>query len=79
LSGTYQWNVGEGRAWVRGDVHFLDQHELEFANKPELTNDSQSIVNASLNYAFRNFQVSAYGHNLTKEDDYGIGFDVAGL
>jgi iron complex outermembrane receptor protein len=52
---------------------------VDFANKPELTNDSQSIVNASLNYAYRNFQVSAYGHNLTEEDGYGIGFDVAGL
>ena len=79
LSGTYEWNIGEGRAWVHGGVHYLDQYEVDFANKPELTNDSQSIVNASLNYAYRNFQVSAYGHNLTEEDGYGIGFDVAGL
>jgi len=79
ISGTYEWNVAEGRAWVHAGVHYLDEYEVDFANKPELTNDSQSIVNASLNYAYRNFQVSAYGHNLTEEDGYGIGFDVAGL
>lgn len=79
LSGTYEWSVGEGRAWVHAAVQYLDEYEVDFANKPELTNDSQNIVNASVNYAYRNVQVSVYGHNLTDEDGYGIGFDVAGL
>lgn len=79
LSGTYEWNIGEGRAWVRAGVQYLDDYEVDFANKPELTNDSQSLVNASVNYAYRNLQVSVFGHNLTEEDGYGIGFDVAGL
>ncbi|MEM9622326.1 MAG: TonB-dependent receptor [Pseudomonadota bacterium] len=79
LSGTYEWSVGEGRAWIHAGVQYLDEYEVDFANKPELTNDSQNIVNASVNYAIGSFQISAYGHNLTEEDGYGIGFDVAGL
>jgi iron complex outermembrane recepter protein len=79
LSGTYEWQIGEGRAWIHAALQYLDEYEVDFANKPELTNDSQTLVNASINYAYRNFQVSLYGHNLTEEDGYGIGFDVAGL
>jgi iron complex outermembrane receptor protein len=79
LSGTYEWSIGEGRLWVLAGVHYIDEYEVDFANKPELTNDSQSLVNASINYSYGDFQVSLYGHNLTDEDGYGIGFDVAGL
>ncbi len=79
LSGTYEWQIGDGRAWIHTAVQYLDEYEVDFANKPELTNDSQTLVNASINYAIHNFQFSLYGHNLTEEDGYGIGFDVAGL
>ncbi len=79
VSGSYEWSVGEGRAWIFAGAHFIDEYEVDFANKPELTNDSQTLVNASVNYAVGDFQVSLYGHNLTEEDGYGIGFDVAGL
>lgn len=79
LSGTYQFSLGEGLGWATAGIHYLDEYEVDFANKPELTNDSQSIVSASVNYEINRFQFSLYGHNLTDEDGYGIGFDVAGL
>lgn len=79
LSATYEVQIGEGRAWALLGWHFIDDYEVDFANKPELSNDAQNLLNASFNYAWREFQVSVYGHNLSEEDGYSIGFDVAGL
>ncbi|MEM7017984.1 MAG: TonB-dependent receptor, partial [Pseudomonadota bacterium] len=79
ISGSYEWNIGAGRAWIFAGINYLDEYQVDFANKPELTNDAQTLINASLNYAWGNLQVSLYGHNLTEEEGYGIGFDVAGL
>ncbi len=79
FSGTYEWPIGQGTAWITGGWHYIDEHEVDFANKPELTNDDQHLINGSINYAIGNLQLSLYGHNLTDEDGYGIGFDVAGL
>ncbi len=45
----------------------------------ELTNDSQHLVDAALNYQIGQLQISAFGHNLLDEDGCTIGFDVAGL
>ncbi len=79
FSGTYEWPIGQGTAWITGGWHYIDEHEVDFANKPELTNDDQHLINGSINYALGKLQFSLYGHNLTDEDGYGIGFDVAGL
>jgi iron complex outermembrane receptor protein len=49
-------------------------------NSPELENGSQSLVDASINYAMSNgVQFSLFGRNLTDEDGYSHGYDVAGL
>lgn len=79
VSATYEWMIGENRAWALLGWRHIGKHEVDFANKPELTNDAQNLINASLNYRINSFQISAFGHNLTEEDGYGIGFDVAGL
>lgn len=76
---TYEWSLNNGRVWALLGWHHIGSHEVDFANKPEVGNDSQDLINASLNYQFSNVQVSLFGHNLTDEDGYGIGFDVAGL
>lgn len=44
-----------------------------------LHNDSQNLIDASINYNFGQTQISLFGRNLTEEDGYGIGYDVAGL
>ena len=46
---------------------------------PELTNDSQSLFDASVTYEWEKFYASVFGRNLSGEDGYQIGFDVAGL
>ncbi|MBT4518704.1 MAG: TonB-dependent receptor [Halieaceae bacterium] len=79
LSVTYDWTIGAGNAWVQAGVHHLGEHETDFANTPELHNDSQNLVDASINYQFGNAQISLWGRNLTEEDGYTIGYDVAGL
>ena len=79
ISAVYEWQIGEVRAWSLIGWHHIGDHEVDFANKPELTNDSQDLVNASINFERGPVRVSVYGHNLTDEDGYSIGFDVAGL
>ncbi len=78
-SATYEWQLENGRLWAMLGYHYIGEHEVDFANKPEVSNDTQHLVNASVNFAINKFQVSMFGHNLTEEDGYGIGFDVAGL
>ncbi|MGK0500372.1 MAG: iron complex outermembrane receptor protein [Oceanicoccus sp.] len=79
ISATYDWTVGSGEAWAQAGVHYIDDHETDFSNAPELHNDAQNLVDASVNYKYGNAQFSLFGRNLTGEDGYGIGFDVAGL
>ncbi|MFK7916336.1 MAG: TonB-dependent receptor [Pseudomonadales bacterium] len=76
---TYEWTLNNGRVWALVGWHYIGEHEVDFANKPEVSNDAQHLINASVNYEINNVQVSLFGHNLTEEDGYGIGFDVAGL
>ncbi|MCZ6832026.1 MAG: TonB-dependent receptor, partial [Gammaproteobacteria bacterium] len=79
LDATYEWQVGGGEAWVRGSYHFLGEHFVEQTNRAELENDDQHLLDASVNYAIKGFQVSLYGRNLTDEDGYAHGLNVSGL
>lgn len=79
LVGNYEWELGNGSALLHAGARYLGKHEVDFANKPELTNDSQILVDASFSYNFNNWYASVFGRNLTDEDGYQIGFDVAGL
>jgi iron complex outermembrane receptor protein len=79
LSADYQWPLGPGQMWISGTWHYIGEHEVDFANKPELSNDAQSLVSAAINYEYKNALFSVFGHNLLDEDGYTIGFDVAGL
>ena len=79
LSAMYEWSMGSGMAEILAGWHYIDDHAVDFLNKPELNNDAQNMVNASFNYNVNNWRFSAFGHNLLDEDGYGIGFDVANL
>ena len=69
----------QGSALLHAGARYLGKHEVDFANKPELTNDSQILVDASFSYNYNDWYFSVFGRNLTDEDGYQIGFDVAGL
>ena len=80
LDATYEWEMAGGEAWVRGAYHFIGEHFTNVTNSPELENDAQHLVTASVNYAMNNgLQFSLFGRNLTDEDGYTHGYDVAGL
>ena len=79
LDATYEWPIGEGNAWVRGSYHFLGEHFVDVSNAPELENDTQHLIDLSVNYAVNGYRFSLYGRNLTDEDGYAHGFDVSGL
>ena len=79
LSADYHWEWGPGAARLWTSLRFMDEHEVDFANKPELSNDAQTLVDASFTYEWDQWYASLFGRNLTDEDGYQIGFDVAGL
>ncbi|MCX2982832.1 TonB-dependent receptor [Halieaceae bacterium IMCC14734] len=80
LDATYEWDMAGGNAWVRGSYHYIGEHYTNVTNSPELENDAQHLVDASVNYAMENgLQFSLFGRNLTDEDGYSHGYDVAGL
>jgi iron complex outermembrane receptor protein len=79
LDATYEWDMAGGTAWIRGAYHYLGEHFVNVTNSPELENDAQHLVDASVNYSINSFTFSVFGRNLTDEDGYIHGYDVAGL
>jgi iron complex outermembrane receptor protein len=79
VDATYEWEMAGGTAWVRGAYHFLGEHYTNVTNSPELENDDQHLVDASINYSKNAFTFSIFGRNLLDEDGYTHGYDVAGL
>jgi iron complex outermembrane receptor protein len=79
LDATYQWDMAGGTAWVRGAYHFLGEHYTSVDNSPELENDDQHLLDASINFSKNAFTFSIFGRNLTDEDGYIHGYDVATL
>ncbi len=79
VDATYEWDIGEGNAWVRGSYRFLGEHFIEQTNRPELENDDQHIVDLSANYSINGLTFSVFGRNLTEEDGWAHGLNVSGL
>ncbi|MSQ97753.1 MAG: TonB-dependent receptor [Xanthomonadales bacterium] len=79
LGGNYAWDVAGGAITLNAVWHYLGAHEVDFANKPELHNDAQNLVDASIDFSNDTWWISGYVRNLLKADGYQIGFDVAGL
>ncbi len=74
-----EWDLTNGSLMLQAGWRFLDSHEVDFANKPELHNKAQHLVDASVTYNLDEWYFSLFGRNLLEEDGYQIGFDVAGL
>ena len=79
IDATYEWDVAGGSAWVRGSYRYIGEHFTTATNNPETENDAQGLVDASVNYAVGDLQFSLFGRNLTDEDTYTHGYEVAGL
>jgi iron complex outermembrane recepter protein len=80
LGGTYETEIGENAtAWVTGDIHYIGAHEITFLNNPNLRNDGQYLIDASINVRFDRTTVSLFGKNLADDDGWTIGYDVQGI
>jgi len=79
VDATYEWPMGENMMWARVSYHHIDADYTDFTNAPELKNSAQELFDASINYDFGKTRVSVFGRNLTDEDGYMIGYDVAGI
>ena len=79
LSFQYQWTVGSGTAKIGSGWHYIGEYEVDFTNAPQLTSRAQHLVDASAGYQFDNIEINVFARNIFKEDEYTIGFDVAGL
>lgn len=79
INATYEWQMGGGDAWLRGSYRFLGEHFIEQTNRPELENDDQHLVDASVNYSINGLTFSVFGRNLTDEDGWAHGLNVSGL
>lgn len=76
---TYETPIGSGSFWATGEVHYIGAHEITFLNNPNLHNDGQYIVDASLNYKWDRTTVSLFGKNLANEKGWTHGYDVQGI
>lgn len=79
FGGSYEIPVSSGLVIVQAGWRIVGPHEVDFANKPELHNSAQNLIDASINYYINDWYISAFGRNLAGADGYQIGFDVAGL
>ncbi len=80
LDATYEWNLSAGtKMWSRVSYHHIGPYFTDFTNAPALANDAQNLIDASVNVEFGETRLSLYGRNLTGEDGYMIGYDVAGI
>jgi iron complex outermembrane recepter protein len=80
VDATYEWNVGaNAKMWSRLSYHYIGSYFTDFSNAPEVANDVQHLLDASVNVEFGDTRLSLYGRNLTGADGYMIGYDVAGL
>lgn len=79
VSGDYRFDAGRGEVLLHAGARYLSSHEVDFANKPELSNGSSTLVDASISWYVNSWYLSAFGRNLTDDDSYALGFDVAGL
>jgi len=79
IDATYEWPVGENSVWARVSYHYIASDYTDFTNAPELRNAPQNLIDASINYDYGTTRFSLFGRNLTNEDGYMIGYDVAGI
>jgi len=79
ISGTYEWDMAGGQAWIRGAYRFIDDLFVEQTNRAELKNGKQNYLDASINYQRGGATFSLFGRNLTDEDALAHGLNVSGL
>lgn len=79
IDATREWPMGNAKVWARGAYRFLGEHYVNVTNAPELRNDDQHLLDASINWESNAVRLSLFARNLLDEEGYTHGYDVAGL
>lgn len=79
IGAAYEAEVGPGTVYLNSELHFLGEHELTFLNNPNLRNNNQYMLDASISYKINKTMISLYGKNLIDENGWTIGYDVQGV
>lgn len=84
LTGTYTREIGPGTFTLFSALRYTDEYQLEVANDPRGLLDSRTIIDATASYEWewsegRTVKISAFGRDLTDEQDYGSLVVVPGV
>jgi iron complex outermembrane recepter protein len=77
ISPAYEWNALGGKMSAQADWHYVAKYDNTFLNSPQTANGSSNVLDATINYQYANTMVGIYGRNLTGDDSYTEGLDVA--
>jgi len=77
ISPVFTFLVPGGELTARAALHYVEDIELTFLNSPQSHVPAHSTLDASLMYTIDNFSISVYGLNLTEDDSWTLGYDVA--
>tara|TARA_B100000963_G_scaffold215565_1_gene188048 strand:- start:3613 stop:5868 length:2256 start_codon:yes stop_codon:yes gene_type:complete len=73
---TYEWQAGQGIAYVRASAHFIGEHHTSQLNSQTVFNNDQTLVDLSMNYELDNTTFAFFAKNITEEDGFTVGYDV---
>jgi iron complex outermembrane receptor protein len=76
LGAAYDVEIGKGTLLLNGELHFIGAHEMTFLNNPDLRNQGQYLLDASISYKINKTMISVFGKNLAGADGWTIGYDV---
>ncbi len=77
ISPAYEWSALGGKVSAHADWHYVSSYDNTFLNSPQTANGSSNVLDATLNYQYENTSVGIYGRNLTGDESYTEGLDVA--
>ncbi len=84
LTGTYTYPIGPGVLTLFAAARYTDEYWVEVSNDPRGLLDDRTVIDVTASYEWewsqgRNVKISAFGRDITDEDDYGSLVVVPGL
>lgn len=76
VNSVMEQDIGPGLASLRLNYGWKDDYETALVNNPFATIQSYGILDASVNYDWKNYSISVFGRNLTDENYYTHAFPV---
>ena len=79
LSGLirYSWPLGGGEMAVQADASYADNTYYTLRNYDSHQMDDYILVNARISYTIDDWELAAFMHNVTDEENEVMGFDIS--